>query len=191
VSGLFFVLEGIDGSGKSTQVQRLAKWLRERGREVVATREPSDGPWGRRYRAWARGEVEADAAEVLDMFVRDRAEHVESEIRPALERGQIVVCDRYVASTLAYQVAHGNDRDRVHAVAGAPALVPDLTLWLRLPVELAIERMGESAVERYERPDFLERVDAEYARLGLVAVDASGDEERVAQRLREKVEPLL
>src|SRR5690242_11047967 len=97
--GFFVVLEGIDGSGKTLQTQRLAAALRARGERVLLTREPTDGPFGRRYREWARGECEATAAEVLQLFLADRREHIANEIGPALAAGGIVVCDRYVAST--------------------------------------------------------------------------------------------
>ncbi|MCP4251254.1 MAG: dTMP kinase, partial [bacterium] len=96
--GRFIVLEGIDGSGKTEQSRRLASWLRRGGHEVVETREPSDTEWGRRYRAWARGEHEASPETVLRYFIEDRREHVAGLIRPAVAAGKIVVCDRYVAS---------------------------------------------------------------------------------------------
>jgi len=105
--GRFIVFEGIDGSGKSEQARRLAAWLTEQQHSVVSTREPTDGPWGRRYRSWARGEFEAAPDEVLGWFVSDRREHVASVIRPALAGGDVVVCDRYRDSTRAYQAAQG------------------------------------------------------------------------------------
>ena len=92
--GHFIVLEGIDGAGKSEQAVRLTSWLEASDWPVISTREPTDGPWGRRYRAWARGETEAEPAEVLRFFTEDRREHVAARIRPALDAGQIVVCDR-------------------------------------------------------------------------------------------------
>jgi dTMP kinase len=186
------VLEGIDGAGKSEQARRLAAWLRAAGESVVETREPTDGAWGRRYRAWARGETEATADEVLRFFVEDRREHVAKRIGPALARGEVVVCDRYRASTLAYQAAHGVDRERLGALFPTSEFPePDLELWLRLPVARALQRMGERAIERYEGEEFLERVDAEYARLGLVEIDAAGTPEEVERAIRARVEPLV
>ncbi len=190
--GLFVVLEGIDGAGKSEQTRRLAAWLRERGERVIETREPTDGEWGQRYRAWARGEVRVEPDEVLRFFVEDRREHSSRVIRPALEKGAIIVCDRYVASTLAYQAAQGIDRDRVRKrIESERFPEPDLVLWLRLPVEQALARLGRSASERFERAAFLERVDAEYARLGLVEIDASGSVEAVAAAVQDRVQELL
>jgi dTMP kinase len=190
--GLFLVLEGIDGAGKSVQSRALAGWLRARGEDVVETREPTGGEWGLRYRRFARGELDLPPDEVLRCFVEDRREHVRTLVLPSLARGTVVVCDRYLASTLAYQAAQGIDRESLRARLSAERFpTPDATLWLRLPVALALARLGKSATERFERADFLERVDAEYARLGLTEVDASGTREEVQAEIRRKVEPLL
>jgi dTMP kinase len=193
--GLFIVLEGIDGAGKSEQAGRLAAWLRASGQTVVETREPTDGVWGRRYREWARaarGPIEASAAEVLQFFVEDRREHVEAVILPALSRGDVVVCDRYAASTRAYQAAQGIDRDKLRRLFEADEFPrPDLELWLRIPVGPALERLGDGATERFERAAFLERVDLEYARLDLTEVDATGSPDEVERAIRARVEPLL
>lgn len=185
------VFEGVDGAGKSEQTERLAAWLRARGRSVVETREPTDGAWGRRYRAWARGEIQADRDEVLRFFIEDRREHVARVIRPAQERGDSVVCDRYVDSTLAYQAAQGVDRDLLRARIDAESFpTPDLVIWLRLPVAAALKRLGGSATERFERADFLARVDAEYERLGLEPLDASPPPDIVGAAVRQRLRRL-
>ena len=190
--GKFLVLEGIDGSGKSEQCRRLCAWLEARGHRVVSTREPTDGPFGRRYREWARGAFEATPDEVLGFFLEDRRAHLKDVVLPALERGEIVVCDRYKDSTLAYQSAQGLDRAQLRALFDAPEfLVPDLVLWLRVPIAVALERMGEREAERFERAEFLERVEAEYARLGLEAIDANASVEVVERAIRQRVELAL
>ncbi len=190
--GLFLVLEGIDGAGKSVQARRLAVWLRERGERVVETREPTDGVWGQRYRAWARGDLQGKPEEVLRFFVEDRIEHIARVIGPALEAGSIVVCDRYVASTRAYQAAQGLDANLVaERMKDENFPEPDISLWLRLPVAQALKRLGPSANERFEQAAFLERVDAEYERLGLEEVDATGSLDDVAQAIQKRVGELL
>ena len=190
--GRFLVLEGIDGSGKTEQTRRLAAWLEQSGHRVVSTREPTDGPFGRRYRAWARAEFEATPDEVLELFLEDRREHLRLVVLPALGRSEIVVCDRYKDSTRAYQAAQGLDRERLRALFDTPEFpVPDLVLWLRVPVATALARMGASASERFERAEFLSRVDAEYARLGLEAIDASGTADDVERAIRARVELAL
>ena len=190
--GRFIVLEGIDGSGKSEQARRLAAWLEAERHSVVSTREPTDGEWGRKYRRWARGDFEASPEEVLAWFLADRREHVVSVIRPALARGDVVVCDRYRDSTRAYQAAQGIDRARLREMfTGAEFPEPDLVLWLRVPVATALARMGKSAEERFERADFLSSVDAEYERLGLTAIDGSGSADEVERAVRARVERVL
>ena len=159
---------------------------------VVETREPTDGKWGQRYRAWAGGAAQAEPEEVLRFFVEDRREHVARVIRPALEGGAIVVCDRYVASTLAYQAAQGLERHAVKERIQAERFPePDLVLWLRLPVDQALARLGSNAGERFEHAAFLGRVDAEYARLGLEEIDASASLDVVARAIQDRVRPLL
>ena len=186
--GFFVVFEGIDGSGKTLQTQRLAEALRVRGERVLLTREPTDGPFGRRYREWARGEREATPEQVLRFFLDDRREHVAGQIVPALAAGDVVVCDRYVASTCAYQAAAGIDREKLGALLAAERMPePDLTLWLRLPVEQSLARLDRAARERFERAEFLERVDAEYARLALEQIDASRGVEEVQAQIRQRV----
>ena len=101
---MFIVFEGIDGTGKSTQVRLLAKALRELGQEVVTSKEPTDGPVGTRLRQSAeKGRLSPQ--EELDLFHQDRRDHVQSLIAPALERGDTVIVDRYFFSTMAYQGA--------------------------------------------------------------------------------------
>jgi len=113
-------------------------------------------------------------------------------IRPALARGDVVVCDRYRDSTRAYQAAQGIDRARLRDLFAAGELPePDLVLWLRVPVGTALARLGKTAAERFERADFLSRVEAEYERLGLTPLDASGSAEEVERAVRARVASVL
>src|SRR5689334_18751024 len=106
--GFLLVIEGIDGAGKSTLQRQLAEWCRGAGLQVITSREPTDGPHGRALRESARSGRLALQDE-LDLFLKDRREHVETLIRPALERGDVVILDRYYFSTAAYQGARGLD----------------------------------------------------------------------------------
>jgi len=156
--GRFLSLEGSEGCGKSTQAERLANALRSRGVRVVMTREPGGTPTGEMIRDilqhHASGEDISPAAEVL-LFAASRAQHVAHVIRPALERGDWVICDRFVDSSLAYQ---GGARGfGVNEVLEANRLAlgglwPDLTLWFDLPVETALARV----VARGAHPDRFE-----------------------------------
>jgi dTMP kinase len=139
--GLFIVLEGIDGTGKSTQAKQLAEWFREQGREVIASREPTDGPWGTKIRATAAtGRLSPE--EELDYFLRDRREHVEQLIAPALAAGKVVILDRYYFSTMAYQGSRGVDPTEIRRQNEAFAPVPDLLFILDLDVDTALTRIG-------------------------------------------------
>src|SRR6478609_9377961 len=137
---LFIVLEGIDGSGTTTQLDRLADHLAARGRRVHATREPSTGPVGRLLREILLGGHRSPAGEPVDglamalLFAADRRDHLTREITPALGAGADVVSDRYLLSSLAYQ-AQEAERDWVAGLA-RDVRVPDLTLLLDLPIEV-------------------------------------------------------
>jgi dTMP kinase len=129
--GFLLVIEGIDGAGKSTLARSLAAWLREQGRTVVVDREPTDGPHGRALRESAKtGRLSPEAE--LDLFLKDRREHVEQVIAPALSRGEVVILDRYYFSNAAYQGARGGDPAAIVAENETFAPVPDLVLLLDL-----------------------------------------------------------
>ena len=146
--GLFVVFEGGDGVGKSTQVHRLCAWLAEAGRPYLATFEPGDTAAGRQIRSLlldpATGDL-APRAEAL-LYAADKAHHLAEVVRPALERGEIVVCDRYVDSMLAYQGAgRVLDHDQVELVArwATEELRPQLTVLLDLDPIVAVGAMTE------------------------------------------------
>lgn len=155
-TGLFIVFEGIDGAGKSTQVRRLAAALRAAGLAVTTSKEPTDGPWGRKLRASAStGRLSLE--EELDAFAKDRKQHVRELIRPALARGEVVILDRYYYSTIAYQGARGADIDHIARTMQAFAPEPDLVLLLDLPPEVALQRIERG---RGELPNHFERAEA-------------------------------
>jgi dTMP kinase len=156
--GIFIVIEGIDGTGKSTQSKRLAEWFRSRGREVVLSREPTDGPWGKKLRESATtGRLSAE--EELEFFLNDRREHVEMSIKPALAEGKVVILDRYYFSTMAYQGARGFDPAEIRLRNEAFAPQPDLLLILDLSVESAHGRIGArgDTANEFEQRDTLSR----------------------------------
>ena len=160
--GVLIDLEGIDGCGKSTQAQLLAKRLRAADHVVVVLKEPTDGPHGTRLKPVLRGERDAEAEEVLALFTADRREHVADRITPALERGEIVLMDRYYYSALAYQCAAGIPAERIRAV-NAFAPTPDLVMVFDLPVGEALERVhSHSVADTFERANHLERVRTAY-----------------------------
>jgi dTMP kinase len=179
--GSFLILEGIDGSGKSTQLPRLVARLEAAGHEVVATREPSDGAIGQRIRQVARSGEALPAERELEWFMEDRAEHVREVIQPALAAGRTVVCDRYYLSTVAYQGARGLDWQAILAESEARFPQPDLALILEIDPAAGLARThsrGEAADPGFENLEFLERVAAIFAAIDrpwIVRIDASGD----------------
>ena len=170
-TGYFIAFEGGDGAGKSTQVQRLADWLTERGHEVVVTREPGATAIGRRLRQMLLEvhDLGLSARTEALMYAADRAQHVEDVIRPALERGAVVITDRYIDSSIAYQAAgralSPSDIERLSRFA-TRGLLPTLTIVLDVPPEVAAERrrlppdrMESESVEFHHRvrQGFLDR----------------------------------
>jgi len=138
---MFIVIEGIDGTGKSTQAKRLADHLTSQGKTVILSREPTDGPWGTLLRNSAStGRLSPE--EELETFLKDRRQHVEEKIAPALAAGHTVILDRYYFSTMAYQGARGFDPQEIRRKNEAFAPIPDLLLILDLDVDTAIERIG-------------------------------------------------
>lgn len=155
--GQLIVFEGIDGSGKSTQARLLAEALVARGQRVVFSQEPTQGKWGRMVRdSGITGRLSPQ--DELDLFHRDRAEHVETLIAPALARGETVILDRYYFSTMAYQGARGFDPATLRGLNEAFAPVPDLLFLFDLEVAQALARVGgRGASTEFEKRDALER----------------------------------
>ena len=194
---MFITFEGHDGSGKSTQAARLVDWLRGRGHEVLATREPGGTQLGDAIRDLVLHGVEMTAWAEAALFASARAEHVERAIRPALERGAWVVCDRYVDSSIVYQgIARGLGVEPVlelnRVVTGG--LMPDRTFVLLLDADAARSRQGRE-LDRIEREDegFRGAVAAAYRRLEtlfperIVALDGSAAPAEIAEQVRVQV----
>jgi dTMP kinase len=197
--GVLIAVEGIDGTGKSTQIERLAARLRGLGHDVVPTREPTTGPWGAKIRALAReGRERVPPEDELDWFMRDRMEHVEQVIRPALAAGKIVLTDRYYFSTMAYQGALGIDPGRIREMNESLFPRPDLVILLRARPALGLERIARDraggADRTFEQARYLEEVAALFERSGdpaVRAVDASGTREEVEARIWREILPIL
>lgn len=192
--GLFISFEGGEGAGKSTQIERLAAWLNAQGQQVCLTRQPGGTPYGQRIRELIltpqSGEQLSARAELF-LYLADRAQHVDTVIRPALEAGQVVICDRYTDSTLAYQ-GYGRQLDltdlrQLNAKATA-GLLPDLTVWLDLnPAEGQARIQKRAALDRLEleQSSFHERVYAGYQEMAQqepqrwARIPAAGDADSV------------
>ncbi|MGW1710679.1 dTMP kinase [Streptomyces sp. NPDC002206] len=202
-TGFFLVLEGGDGAGKSTQVEALAEWIRAKGHEVVVTREPGATPVGKRLRSILLDVSSAglsNRAEAL-LYAADRAEHVDSLVRPALERGAIVISDRYIDSSVAYQGA-GRDLSPTEIARisrwATSGLVPHLTVLLDVDPETARERFTE-APDRLESepPEFHARVRSGFLTLAAadptryLVVDAGQEPDSITTVVRHRLDQLL
>ena len=156
--GLFIVIEGIDGTGKSTQVRRLGEWFVSRGREVVLSREPTDGPWGKKLReSAATGRLSPE--DELDYFLKDRRQHVDELIKPSLAAGKVVILDRYYFSTMAYQGSRGFDPAEIRQKNEAFAPVPDHLFILDIDVDTALTRIGSrgDTANEFEQRESLQK----------------------------------
>ena len=195
--GTLIVFEGIDGCGKSTQLRRAAESLTDRGLDIVVTREPTEGRWGRRIREMARsGDGVAPEIE-LEWFFEDRREHMREIVEPALAAGHIVLSDRSYISTVAYQGARGLDPTKILTKSEAEFARPDLILLFELSAEEGLARVHERGGEGepvFENLDFLERVAAVFETLeidGLQRIDASRSENEIAAQVLEIFELFL
>jgi dTMP kinase len=163
VGGAFITFEGIDGCGKSTQLRLLASELRMRALEVVSTREPGGTPLGKRLRTvLLDSQIEVDPLAELLLFAADRAQHVRTLLRPAIESGSVVLSDRYADATAAYQGAGRNFTTNTIAEVirlATEGLKPDLTLIFDLPVAECLAR----TTRRTETDNKTDRLDAEDA----------------------------
>jgi len=184
--GVFICIEGIDASGKSTQARWLVRNLRRRGFDAIYTTEPSEGEVGsfiRRYVLQRKRRVPAVVEALL--FAVDRVDHVESRIEPALESGKIVVSDRYVYSSLAYQGAAGLDIGWITQI-NRMALPPDLVIYLDVPPEVVVKRMRRrrSVMETLENLRRVQEVYEKFVREGrLVLIDGNRPASEVAQNI--------
>lgn len=202
-AGFFIALEGGDGAGKSTQVEALADWIRGKGHEVVVTREPGATPVGKRLRSILLDVSSAglsNRAEAL-LYAADRAEHVDTVVRPALERGAVVITDRYVDSSVAYQGA-GRDLSPTEIARisrwATDGLVPNLTVLLDVSPEAARERFTEAPDRLESEPaEFHQRVRAGFLTLAAadpgryLVVDAGQDPESVSTVVRHRLDRML
>lgn len=196
---VFITFEGIDGVGKSTQLDLLQQWLEGRGQEVLRTLEPGGTELGQEIRhllLHRKGDVAARAEALL--YAADRAHHVATKIRPALAEGKVVLGDRYFDSSVAYQgAARELDVDEVRNISlwAVDNLIPDLTVLLDLDAQAAIQRRNKTGTEpdrlEREKVDFFERARNQYLELAkesrFLVVDATLSIEEIQSQIRSRV----
>lgn len=188
--GSFICIEGIDASGKTTHTRRLVRNLRQRGFDAIYTTEPSSGQIGefiRRHVLQRRKRVPSVIEALL--FAADRVDHLEARIKPALRQGKIVVSDRYVFSSLAYQGAAGLDLKWIDEI-NRLALPPDLAILIDVPSEVVIKRFTrkKSVMERLETQRRVEKIYRKFVKDGrLVPIDGNRAKSEVANAISKLV----
>ena len=194
--GLLIVFEGIDGTGKSTQMSLLATAMKKKGLAVIETREPTDGKFGRKIRELYTNRSDATPEQELELFLADRQEHVDQVLTPGLRQGKIILCDRYFLSTAAYQGAIGfSPAEIIEKNSFAPS--PDLALLFYVPPKIGIERITTGrgdTLNDFEEETTLQKVAAIFDSLRLPyiqRIDASGSVESIHRMVLEAVTPLL
>ncbi|MEE8449883.1 MAG: dTMP kinase [Thermodesulfobacteriota bacterium] len=202
--GLLIALEGIDGTGKTTQAGRLKEYLQGKELAVVLTKEPTDGYWGKRIRQlpfvgedMSETQLKERARQELELFINDRQEHVEQVIAPALAQGKVVITDRYYFSTMAYQGAMTLNIEEIRALNEGFAPPPDLVIILLVSPKAALARIKKNrkkGLDPFEREKYLNDVQRIYQNLHepyVKIVDANETTEEVARNIQARVDELL
>lgn len=195
--GLFIVFEGVDGSGKTTQIQRLKEYLKGDGYDTATTREPTNSIYGQKIRQIAeKGRDGITAEDEVELFVLDREIDVRENIQPVLARHGIVISDRYYYSNLVYQGALGATAEYI-LEKNSRFPKPDCVLLFDLDPKESLKRINqnrEGANVGYEKLEFLQEVRARYQAIKapeIVRVDASQTPDRVFDKILEAIQPLL
>jgi len=196
LKGKFITIEGIDGCGKSTQARLLARWLRSIGRDVVLTDEPTDGVVGKNIKLILKGKLKVPVEVEALLFAADRGRHVSGLILPATRAGKIVINERYLYSSLAYQSARGMPEEFLMKI-NSYVPKPDLAVLIDLPATAALGRIKPSRkLDEFEKDLRLQdKVRRNYLRLakryGLKIIDGVRPLEEVQTELRELVSAML
>jgi len=188
--GVLIVFEGIDGSGKSTQAEILLKRLKEEDVDVVYFREPSKGKWGRKIKKKALHPDSLTPEEELELFLKDRRENVEKNLKPALKKKRVVILDRYYYSTIAYQGAKGIDEKQIARMNEEFVVQPDLVFILDIDPQKGLERIeNRKKKDRlFEREDYLAKVREIFRSFKgekFVHIDALRSKEEISKEIEE------
>ncbi|MBI3331751.1 dTMP kinase [Candidatus Peregrinibacteria bacterium] len=189
MSGFFIVFEGPDGAGTTTHSERLADALRAEGKEVLLTAEPSEGPVGKHIRDELKSHSGLSPREYQELFVNDRAWHLEHVIKPALRKGIIVISDRYIPSTLMYGASQGLPMEWLQEM-NKDFLKPDVMIFTLPPFEVSWPRVAKrTEKDPFEQKDLQKKIHQAYIDMAeqdpsIHTIDTSGDKDEVAKKIR-------
>ena len=200
--GLFIVFEGGDGAGKTTQIEKLAEFLRSKNREVLVTREPGGTVMGKSIRDWLleQTEVEVDPKSEALLFAADRAHHMHTLIRPALTANKIVIGDRHIDSSVAYQGGARNlgiENIKNISLWAVDGILPNLIIVLDIDVEVGQSRLNRKDRLDRESKEFHEKVNKAYLELAAMnpekylVIDAQLPIDEIARQIQDRVEKLI
>ncbi len=200
MANLFIVFDGVDGSGKGAMIKKLEEYLKDKGKKVVITKEPTEGKYGRDVRKILKKDSDPikNAEKCLDLYIKDRQEHVK-EINKLL-KDNMVVCDRYYYSTIAFQHAQGIQLNKLIEL-NEDFIKPHIAFILDLPPEIAIERiekdMTREGKEKFEQINFMKELRTNFLNLkdqlpdNVIIIDASKTKEEVFSQIKEEVDKLI
>jgi len=203
--GRFIVFEGIDGSGKSTQIKKISERLEVLENKVYSTFEPTDGPIGSLIRQMLSGKVATDQRTIASLFAADRTDHLvnhDNGIRRKVDQGQIVLCDRYYFSSYAYHAQYIDMKWVIHANSlNADILRPDVTIFIDVDPDICLERIksSRSNFEMYEKIDIMKKVRANYFQAfdtlkgleKIIIIDGNTTKERVEDKIFNEVKKII
>lgn len=200
MANLFIVLDGLDGSGKDIMIRKLEEYLKNKGKNVVITKEPTEGRYGKEIKEILRkdNDPKKNAEKCLDLYIKDRQEHVK-EIAKLL-KDNIVICDRYYYSTIAFQHTQGIPLNKIMEL-NEDFIKPDIIFILDLPPEMAIERIEKDMTrkdkEKFEQINFMKQLRKNFLDLknqlpdNIIIIDASKTKEEVFAQIKEEIDKLI
>jgi len=205
INGRFIVFEGIDGSGKSTQIKQISRRLKTSGYTVYSTFEPTDGPIGLLIRQMLSGKLATDQRTIASLFAADRTDHLvntENGIRHKVDQGAVVLCDRYYFSSYAYHAQYIDMEWVIHANSlNAEILRPDVTIFIDVDPKICFERIknSRSSFEMYEKIDIMKKVRTNYFKAfdilkgleTIVVIDGNSTMEAVEDTILNEVKKII
>ena len=205
IQGRFIVFEGIDGSGKSTQIKKISTHLADLGNAVYSTFEPTNGPIGKLIRQMLSGKIPTDQRTIASLFAADRTDHLvnpDNGIRHKVDQGNIVLCDRYYFSSYAYHAQYVDMKWVIHANSlNADILRPDVTIFIDVDPDLCFDRIksSRSSFEMYEKIDIMKKVRANYFKAfdalkdleKIVVIDGNTSMEKVEDRIFNEIKKFI